>query len=76
MEDDWIKSLEKNIDSYNDSRWNISLIMPLIQELFDSGINPRNFSVCCSEIAVQCNISITEVKKFVGIVLDEIGSLY
>jgi hypothetical protein len=75
MENDWIKSLKKILKLYNNSKWNTSLVMPLIQELFDSGINPRNFSDCCGGIANKCDIPITEVKVFVKEILNEIGSL-
>ncbi|MDR3178659.1 MAG: hypothetical protein LBT82_01200 [Oscillospiraceae bacterium] len=76
METNWIKSLDKILKSYNDSRLIFSVIKALIQELFDLGINSRNFFVCCGKISSLCNISEIKSKDLVGKVLKDVGSLF
>jgi hypothetical protein len=75
MEMNWINSLNKILKSYNDSRLIFSVIKALIQELFDLGINSRNFSVCCVKISSLCNISEIKSKDLVSKVLEDVGSL-
>jgi hypothetical protein len=75
MESDWVGLLQNILNSYTKYTLQISVIIPIIQELFDFGVNPRNFLISYRDISVQCSIPEIEAKQLVESLLNQIGSV-